>query len=384
MVSEDRVYHQLRKEIDKRMPVGAPQSSSGIEIELLKEFFKPREAEIAIHLSALPENLLAIHKRVQKRGIDISLRDLENTLDGMVKKGIIMGSWLLSDNPNKKLYSLAQFAVGMFEFNVDKLSKKAAELSEQYLTTTFYKEFHKKGVPTQMRTIPIEKSLTTENYVASYDNILDIINKKEGPFTLVNCVCRQTHDLIGDTCKLSDIRRCCVMFNEKDKIPYGVKEPEEVSKEQLLEYMDEWQKAGFVLQPENAQDPMYLCVCCGCCCGVLQAAKQFPKPAEFYYSNFYAVSNSELCNGCGVCVERCQMEAIEMVEEKAIINLDRCIGCGNCVPTCGTGAMSMKNKAKLEKPPKNHGELYQKIMIKKRGLLGTLGLLGKAILGRKV
>ncbi|MHA1146669.1 MAG: 4Fe-4S binding protein [Promethearchaeota archaeon] len=384
MVSEDVIYHQLRKEIDKRMPVGAPQTQSGVEIKLLKEFFSPKEAEIAVHLSALPEKIDKIHKRLKKNNITIHIAELEDILDSMVKKGIIMGGMLLSDDPKKKLYSLAQFAVGMFEFSVDKLNKEKAKLSEEYMKTAFYKEFLKKNVPTQMRTIPIEKSLETKNYVATYDNIIEIINKKEGPFSVVNCVCRQTHDLIGDKCKLSDIRRCCVMFNDKNKFSYDVENPEEISKEELLAYMDEWQKAGFVLQPENAQDPMYMCVCCGCCCGVLQCAKQFPKPAEYYSSNYYAVSDPELCNGCGVCIKRCQMDAIDVINKKAVVNHDRCIGCGNCVPSCGMKAMTIKLKEKITIPPKNHTALYTKIMMKKKGLIGALALVGKVILGKKV
>ena len=85
MVSEDKIYHQLRKEIDERMPLGMPSTDSGIEIELLKQIFTPEEAEVAIHLSALPESLKRIHKRVTKAGINISINELEK----MYQKGSV-------------------------------------------------------------------------------------------------------------------------------------------------------------------------------------------------------------------------------------------------------------------------------------------------------
>jgi len=38
------------------------------------------------------------------------------------------------------------------------------------------------------------------------------------------------------------------------------------------------------------------------------------------------------------------MEAINIVNDKAVVNLDRCIGCGLCVTTCTTGALQLKKK----------------------------------------
>ncbi|MCK7466669.1 MAG: 4Fe-4S binding protein [Desulfosudis oleivorans] len=43
----------------------------------------------------------------------------------------------------------------------------------------------------------------------------------------------------------------------------------------------------------------------------------------------------DLCAGCETCLERCQMDAIEMDQDNiAVVNRDRCIGCGLCVITC--------------------------------------------------
>ena len=113
-------------------------------------------------------------------------------------------------------------------------------------------------------------------------------------------------------------------------------------------------------------------------------AKQFPKPAEYYSSNFYAQSTPELCNGCEICVNRCQMDAVSLNDEVAIVDLDRCIGCGNCVATCGMKAMKLYKKGKKVAPPKSSAIMYMKIMMKKRGFLGTLKMAGRILTGRKV
>jgi NAD-dependent dihydropyrimidine dehydrogenase PreA subunit len=174
------------------------------------------------------------------------------------------------------------------------------------------------------------------------------------------------------------------MLHPKEEILYDVDDVEELSKDQLLARLKEYQKEGFVLQPENTKNPRYICVCCGCCCGVLQSVKKFPKPAEYYHSNYYAQVDAELCNGCETCVNRCQMGAIDMIQGKANVNLDRCIGCGNCVPTCGMKSLKLIKRKNQKIPPKNRNLLYQRIMTKKKGIIGTLGIVGKMLFGRKI
>ena len=368
MVSEDPIYRELQKAIDKRMPIGFPATDDGKELHLLKLLFRPEEAKIAIFLRALPESLKKIHRKVNKKGISIALDELEEILDKLVEKGAIMGGALLNNKEkNIKNYSLAQWALGMYEFQLGRMTKEFAELAYKYNLGTFYQEFFRKDTPTQWHTIPIEKSLTPEHHVGTYDNIREIIMNKVEKIALIDCVCRQQHDLLEESCKLSDVRRCCVSFNDNAEATIEDGNGKEVSKEEFFDILNKYQKEGFILQPSNTQNPNGMCICCGCCCQILRMVKQFPRPAEYYFSNFYAQSDPELCNGCETCLKRCQMDAITMVDDKSSVDLDRCIGCGNCVATCGMKAMSLYKKEKEVVPPKNTEELYQKIWMKKMG-----------------
>jgi NAD-dependent dihydropyrimidine dehydrogenase PreA subunit len=112
-----------------------------------------------------------------------------------------------------------------------------------------------------------------------------------------------------------------------------------------------------------------------------------PRPVDFTASNFYAVLDTSACNGCGKCVRRCHMNAV-VYDKKArkakAIDLKRCIGCGVCVPECKTGALGLKMKNPLYVPPMDHDDLYETIMRNKRGLVGQLGKIGKAVAGLKV
>ena len=42
----------------------------------------------------------------------------------------------------------------------------------------------------------------------------------------------------------------------------------------------------------------------------------------------------ENCVGCGICIEKCPVEAIKLKNDKAKIYLDKCIRCGTCHDVC--------------------------------------------------
>ena len=65
---------------------------------------------------------------------------------------------------------------------------------------------------------------------------------------------------------------------------------------------------------------------------------------------FVATVNHETCDGCGICEDRCQMEALQLKDSKAIINSNRCIGCGLCVSTCPTDSLTLERKPDIEQP----------------------------------
>ena len=58
------------------------------------------------------------------------------------------------------------------------------------------------------------------------------------------------------------------------------------------------------------------------------------------------VVDTTLCGGCGVCVDRCQMDALTLEDDRVVLNSTRCIGCGLCVSTCPTGSLTL-----VRKPP---------------------------------
>ncbi len=122
-----------------------------------------------------------------------------------------------------------------------------------------------------------------------------------------------------------------------------------IDRDEALALLKRADEEGLVLQPSNAKKISNICMCCGCCCGVLRTIKKHPRPTEFVSSPFRATLESTTCTDCGVCLTRCPMEALTRDEEGGLrLDPDRCIGCGLCVSTCGSGSLTLERKPDVE------------------------------------
>jgi electron transport complex protein RnfB len=379
MAQEEQVYRDLRKYLD-RMPISYPETESGVEIRILKHLFTPEEAGIALQLSMIPEPVERIHKRLKKSGI--SVEQLQKILDHLVYKGSIYGT----EEDGKKVYGSLPLAIGMYEFQVERLTEDFAKDFLQYLDEKFADEVGKTKIPL-LRTIPVEKSIPVPGkyQVSNYDNVRYLVENAGGQIAVANCVCRQTKDVVGQSCTKTDLRETCIITSPEEADYYvnaGI--GRYITKGDALDILEKAQQAGLILQPVNAEHPEAICCCCGDCCGILTSIKKFPRPVDYYASNFYAEVDPELCNGCQICVDYCQMEARYMTDGWAATNLDRCIGCGNCVVICESNAIQLKKKDSEQTPPKDMNAMYTKILMKKVGKLKMLKIGAKMLLKMKV
>jgi len=368
------IYRQLQQHLDN-FPIGMPATESGVEIDILKFLFTPLQAKIASCLNLGPKKPGKVLKRLLDRfEIEMTEEEIAVNLHEMFMNGCLErsgkeGSWR---------YSNAMLAIGMFEYHVDKLTPQFMQDMNDYFDEAFAAEFNKSTIP-QLRTTPHLKALAPDYKIETYDNMRMFVQNINKPIQVANCVCKQGEALLGNPCKQTDDIEICLMFGSKS---YAAREQvREISKEECLAILDRAEREGLVLQPGNTMEPFCICLCCGCCCGVLNAAKQFPKPADYFATNYYAEIITDNCIGCGLCVKRCQMEAITIKDNKVIIALNRCIGCGLCVTTCPTNAIKLVRKEKETKPPKNTADLYMKILQKKVGKRREMLKMLKTLLG---
>ncbi|MFX0106387.1 MAG: 4Fe-4S binding protein [Candidatus Hodarchaeota archaeon] len=351
------MYRELQLHLDT-FPVGFPSTKSGVEIRLLKQLFTPEEAQIASKLKFYPlfgdgESLKSIFKRFKKSGLKYSKRELENHLDTMAEKGSIK----LSKNGNQKAYSGALLLIGMFEFQVNKLTKKFTKDMKQYMREALIYEMAK-NLPLQMRTIPVGVTIDHETEIAHFDDVKNLVENAEGPFSLANCVCRQSKNTLGKICKATSRLDVCIGFGALAQMYIDMGWAREISRKEAIETLKKNEEDGLVFQPGNSQKTDFICSCCGCCCEVILSIKIFPNPGDIISTNHYAKIDSDLCIACGTCIERCQMEAITLNDDVSSINKEYCIGCGNCVIVCPNEAIELLKKDKQFTPSPTMTEYY--------------------------
>lgn len=99
----------------------------------------------------------------------------------------------------------------------------------------------------------------------------------------------------------------------------------------------------------------YVCNCCGCCCGILTGITKYGIEQSVARANYYAVIESDECTNCGICIERCQVDAISDDGGKVTVDLARCIGCGLCVTGCSVNAVRLEKRddAEMVHPPED-------------------------------
>lgn len=397
MINHDEgIYRQLQQHLD-RLPAGFPKVESGLDIRLLKRLFTPEEAQLATALSLKPETLGKIHRRARKMGF--TLEKTRELLDRMAKKGTILTHL---EGYKEKHYSNASFSVGgIYNYQVDRLSPdlikdywqyqaeaRSRARSLQGRTTTPEKKAKapaRKMLP--LRTVPVEKSLSNgrKRPVGNYDDIRKIIQNVPGPIAVANCICRQSTDILGTPCKVTDLRETCLIIgpdHARRHVEMGI--GRFISQDEALEILDQAQSAGLILQPENSRKPEAICCCCGDCCVLLKQLKRAPRPADLFITNYYIEVDTALCNGCGACVDRCQLAARELVENVSTVKRERCIGCGNCVPVCPTGANRLLKKASEEPLFKDKDEYYMTMLASRVGRWGYLKIRLKMLLGMRV
>ena len=386
MSAESNVYRALQEHLDKS-PVGYPATKSGVDISLLVQLFTPEEAEIATYLSNIKlEKVKTIHRLLKKGGLSMSVDELQKKLDHMARKGIIL---VYREKFRERRYKNAGVtAGGIIDFQVDRLTKDLVDTFHKYHQERFVEAetTGRIGIP-QLRTIPVETSVPVPGKykVSTYDDARHLVEHAPGPLAVANCACRQTKDIQGESCSYSDIRETCLQIgpdHARQYVDMGI--GRYITKGEALAILDRARQAGFILQPENSRNPEAICCCCGDCCGLLSAVKKSPRPADMYASNYYAEVDSAVCQGCGTCVQRCQLESRTIVDGKAVVNLDRCIGCGNCVVTCETGASRLAQKELKHVPPKDKDTMFMNIMEKKIGKWNVFKLKLKMVLGIRV
>jgi len=158
----------------------------------------------------------------------------------------------------------------------------------------------------------------------------------------------------------------------------------EITRQETEEILRQCAEAGLVHGVANMQEgPDTICNCDPCCCVTLEAFHKLKHAQGMNRSNYQVSANHETCIGCGLCVKRCPIEALDLEDEPkakgritavgdkelinkrgkvSVANLDICIGCGVCAYKCPTKSLTLERREAPEHPPKDIREYMKLVM----------------------
>ena len=347
------VYERLRERLDD-LATGFPLSKSQVEMKMLKRLFTEEEAELFLHLSPLLEKAEEVAQRLNRDPVKTA-----GLMEGMAGKGLLFRQ----RKPDRVRYAAVPYVVGIFEFQLNRLDRDLVRDMDEYYEDSFGRTIQSFQTPV-MRTIPIQRELVAEWPVAPYEDVLAIVDRQK-VIALAPCICRTMAKINERGCDKP--LETCFLFGSHAHYYVDNGMGRYIDREEAKAIIRQNEKAGLVMQPFNAQNMGGMCSCCGDCCGILRSLKKQPRPAEAVRSNYFVAVDQEACIGCQTCLERCQMEALEVVEDKSTVDLNRCIGCGLCVTTCPQEALKLvrKPEEQLYQPPESGAETYLRIALER-------------------
>jgi ferredoxin len=193
------------------------------------------------------------------------------------------------------------------------------------------------------RTVPVNVELEAEHHVLNLENVKQILSSAR-LISVMNCGCRGIYGHCDAPLEV------CLDTNEVAERHIARFGAREITLDEALDILEQTHEAGLVhmaLGWGEFYEPGAInsvCSCCSCCCGILSGILRYGLAPHLLKSQTISVTDTSSCTNCGVCVDRCQFGAREIVNGSLSINRDLCFGCGLCVSTCPTYAITLVDK----------------------------------------
>jgi len=374
----DNVFQRLAARLDE-LPHGFPATPSGVELRILAKIFSPEDAAMALDLLPIPETAEAVARRLRR-----PVEALRPVLDGMAARGQIASFRFRG----ARVYQLAPFVIGIYEFQLARMDAELAAMFEEYAPTLVHTVGGDK--PALARVVPVNARIEARAEVLRHENVRTMLERARS-FRLMECICRKEQASLGKPC--SHTLETCMAFSPEENayegtLPDGFGRT--ITREEALAVLDRAEQEGLVHCTYNVrQSQMFVCNCCSCCCGFLRGLRDFGAPHLLVPSNYLARLDPESCTACGECgAGRCPMGAIADRGGTYGVDAERCIGCGACTLVCPGDAISLTLRPSSEQttPPKDIVSWAFRRAANRSGLLRTLvqfgGLTARVISSR--
>lgn len=307
---------------------------------ILRLLFTPEEAELAARMPTM----CSLHSLAERVGRDEAA--LDALVTSMARRGLVVDL----EHRGERWVMLAPVVIGFFEYTfmrvrTDAPMEQLAKLFDEYMYGDPDREF---GHAVFRGSVQIGRSMVREEAirdepgveVLDWERATSVISSARS-VAVALCPCRYHAQLSGRGCGAP--LRTCLSFNAAADalVRMGLADP--ISNAEGLEVLKEVKQAGLAQTADNVQrDVTYMCNCCGCCCGMMQAIRGVGITNAIVSSNWVAETDFSNCRGCKKCFHRCPAEAITMVDNDgkgrrkywSVVDPQKCLGCGVCTDVC--------------------------------------------------
>lgn len=349
------IYERLKDKID-HLGFGL-NADHEADLNFLKAFFTEEDAEYALAMSM--DKFDTSEEMAERLGKDAA--EVEEHLADMGERGLIF----FKREGEKKKYRLYCVVLGILEFaqmtaKPEQLMTIGALMDNKTYSTYMW------GTKTpEFYYIPVNSELVADNKVLPRDDAMKVLDAKDPNRIAISlCACRSAAKGQGTPCKHVGFDETCMWFD--DFADYFVERgaARYITKEYAAEMMMKAEKEGLLLETTGttAEGICCICMCCSCCCKPLELLRTNYATSEGIHmaSNYYLEKDSAKCVNCGVCVDRCPMNAMSTTEDGVCMHDPaRCIGCGICVSTCPGGALTLRRKPDEQLNPVDSKDIYE-------------------------
>jgi len=345
---------------------------------LMMATYTPDEASL---LTGIPFSDTSVEELAEMKQIEPV--ELNHKLDALARKGVVFRTVTEETvryrlNDSFFVFIRSSFWAG----HTDERSKAMAPLVNQYYYHGFFDYWdytHLKG----LRVLPIQEVIEDPRQMLPYEEVVKVLDSLDY-FAVSICPCKHRKNIDPDSPDCKYPTEVCLHFGQLGRYTVENGLGREITREETREILRQSAEAGLVHGVDNYQRGVdTICNCDPCCCIWFEAFYKLKHSMSMSPSNYRVLTNAETCIGDGLCVKRCPMGAMRLenfpdaknrvtklaaknnsgeVELKnktakvAVSNPDLCIGCGVCAYKCPAKSLVLERREVIEDPPESPRE----------------------------